>query len=210
MAQSNGGWFAGGMLGGGGLAYGGVTLALPGARLGEGPALRFSGYNSDYEYLSGTTRINGADSSAQAILLDQVSGAWGYINLGGGAQFINTNLSPPDPGNPRHGARFDATLDTDGAVSSNAWRADWYANYGLSQRDFQLLADVTRAVSFVDWRLGVLGGVQGDPDYSRTQLGAMAIHDFASGLELRVSGGATFQGGRGTDGYVSLAASQPF
>jgi hypothetical protein len=52
--------------------------------------------------------------------------------------------------------------------------------------------------------------VQGDPNYSRTQLGAVAIHAFASGLELRVSSGATFQGGRGTDGYVSLAFSQAF
>jgi hypothetical protein len=209
-AESDGGWFAGGMLGGGGLGYGGITLALPGAALGHGLAARLSGYYSDYRYFSGATRIDGKDTSGQVIALYQFSGDWGYSNLGAGGQFIDTRLTPVDPGNKRRGSRFDGTLDIDGALYADQWRADWYANYGINQRDYYAQTGVTRAVGLSGWRLGILGGVQGDVHYTRTQAGALIIRAFDTGLELRVSGGATFQSRRGTDGYISVGFSQPF
>jgi hypothetical protein len=101
-------------------------------------------------------------------------------------------------------------LENDGAFYADQWRADWYASYGIDQRNYLAQSGLTHAVGAGGLRLGVLGGMQGDANYTRSQAGALAIYAFSSGLEVRLSGGATFQAGRGTDGYVSLGLSQPF
>jgi hypothetical protein len=115
--------FAGGAAGDGLSGYAGVVRALPGGQLGKGLALRLSASGGSYEYRAGGTGIDGRFASAEAALVYQRSGDWGWVNLSGGPGITDIRLSPRDPANDRKGTRADIALQSDGALQiDRSWR----------------------------------------------------------------------------------------
>jgi hypothetical protein len=211
QTSTQGSWYAGGMLNQGGSGYAGVTLGVLGNDTANGLAARLSGYISSYEYMSGATRIDGQDTGGQLAALYQWSGDWGWANFGAGGRYVSVDLSPNDPGNTRKGSSADALLLTDGGYLNDGWRADWYGEYGVDQEAYFTRVGLSHTLNLAqNWHLGVEGSFQGDRYYSRSSAGALAIVDLDGGLELRASGGVTFQHATGDAGYAEITISQSF
>ena len=211
LAQDRGVWFVSGMLEQDLSASAGATFALPGSTLGNGWGARPSIFTSRYMYLSGITPISGQDTGGGVVGLYQISGAWGWANFGAGLRYVDTSLSPADPGNTRQGGRLDGDFVTDGGGISGLWRTDWYMEFGPDQQNYYLRGAESYALNDSgSLRLGFEAGLQGDRNYNRSNVGALLIAGLDSRLEMRLSAGATFQSGRGDQGYVLLGFSQPF
>lgn len=208
--KPSGSWFAGGMLEQQPSGFGGVTLSLPGFTLGDGWAVRASGYASQYTYRSNLQSIDGSDKGGQLTALYQLSGEWGWVDLGAGVRYVDVTLSPVDPGNRRQGGMVDGSLVAGGGWLADPWRVDGYAEYGVEQRAYYTRAGITHKIGSGQFRLGAEAGLQGDMYYDRKSTGALAIFGFENGLEMRLSSGVTFQPGRSERGYVALSFSQGF
>jgi hypothetical protein len=143
-AQDKGSIFAGGSVGEDRSAFLGGSIALPGATLGHGPAARAILSGGDYHYDSGGQEIKGDYGAADLALLYQFSGAWGYANIGGGAHYADTDLSPNDPGNQRQGSHWDAMVTADGARNMGDFRATAFGSYVFDVEDYYVRADLTR------------------------------------------------------------------
>jgi len=209
QATDQGVVFAGGTVSDDLSGYGGAVVALPGGALGRGLALRASGNVGRYEYRAGERLIHGDFAGGEVSLVEQLSGAWGYANLGVGGRFEQTNLHPLDLTNNRRGARWDAGLTTDGGLIRNAWRLGWYGGYGPVVEDYQARLDLTRRAGS-RLRLGIEGGAQGDPTYHRFGAGVLGIVRIGRATDFRLSGGGTQQPGRGARAYAALAVAQLF
>ena len=102
-AQDSGVAYAGGGVGDGRNAYAGAVIALPGATLGNGVAIRAGGSAGSYDYETGATQIEGKYVSGEVALFYQTSGDWGWTNFGAGPRVTDPSLSPLDPANERAG-----------------------------------------------------------------------------------------------------------
>lgn len=202
--------FAGGTVSESLSGHAGAVVALPGHRLGDGPALRGSVAAGRYEYTSAGTQITGKYKGADIGLVSQHSGAWGWANLSAGAHFSDTSLTPDDPGNALRGSRWDLALQTDGALESKSWRLGWYGSYGVFDETYQAKLALGRRVGANDLRLGVEGGIQGDPSYTRGFAGVFASRHIARNTTLQISAGASEQAGRSARAYGSIALSTLF
>lgn len=60
------------------------------------------------------------------------------------------------------------------------------------------------------WRLGVEGGVQGDPNYESYKAGAVASVKLENELEVRIAGGGVFQDDKNAKPYLSVGFSVLF
>lgn len=209
-AQDTGVVYAGGGVGEGRNVYAGAVIALPGATLGHGIALRAGGGAGSYEYESGGTLIDGDYVSGEAALVYQTSGEWGWANFGAGPRVTDTRLSPLDPANERAGTRWDLALQTDGAVGYR-WRLGWFGSLGVFDEAFITEARFGSLVhEESQTRLGLEAGVAGDETYTRGYLGLFASTQIAPKTEVRLSGGLSEQRGRSARGYAALSLSRTF
>ena len=208
-AQDRGVAYAGGSVGDGANGYAGALVALPGGELGKGLAVRAGVSGGEYRYRAGE-RIDARYVGAEVALAMQASGDWGYGSISAGGRVTDTRLSPVDPGNRLRGTRFDAVLQTDGALG-NTWRLGWFGSYGINDRTYIAQARASHLVHGASGtRLGLEGGTQGDRTYNRDSLGAFGSTRLAPKWEGLISGGATFQEGRDAKPYVTLAVSRVF
>ncbi|WP_066557219.1 cellulose biosynthesis protein BcsS [Croceicoccus bisphenolivorans] len=209
-APDDGVAYAGATVGDGYNAYAGAVVALPGASLGNGLAVRGSVSLGEYRYDSGGTRIKADYKSAELALVYQTSGSWGWANFSAGPRLTDTKTDPSDPGNRREGTRVDGALTTDGALGNN-WRLGWFGSYGAgdeayyTQLRFGPLLDAPSQT-----RIGVEGSLQGDETYDRHAVGLFASTAIARNMELRLSGGVGKTDGRDRDGYAAIAISRLF
>jgi hypothetical protein len=206
-AQDKGSIFAGGSVGEDRSAFLGGSIALPGATLGHGPAARAILSGGDYHYDSGGQEIKGDYGAADLALLYQFSGAWGYANIGGGAHYADTDLSPNDPGNQRQGSHWDAMVTADGARNMGDFRATAFGSYVFDVEDYYVRADLTRALGAT--RLGVEGVVLGDPSYQRRMVGLVVGYAPVSSWEIRLSAGYS-DSDTHNGGYAALLFSRAF
>jgi hypothetical protein len=201
--------FAGGAAGDGLSGYAGIVHALPGSVLGKGLAVRGSVSGGSYEYDSEAVQIDGRFASAEAALVYQLSGPWGWANVSAGPRISDVSLSPGDPSNDRRGTRVDLALQSDGALLLNSsWRLGWLGSLGVRDGTYFSRADLGRVIApRSQTRLGLEAGLQGDPNYRSASLGLFAATQLTSQLEGRVSAGASDQEGRHARPYATLGLS---
>lgn len=207
LAQDRGVAFGGGETGDDRSGYFGVTWALPGARLGEGWAVRGLASAGRYDYDGATDWIEAEFVQADVVLLRQSSGDWGYFNLGAGARFTDTDLTPDDPGNEREGGHWDGVVTADGMATGGGWRAGGYAVYGVRMQEYFVRGEVTRALGAGPFRVGVEVLADGDENYSRQGAGVVGAYETAAGFSVRAAVG---QRGDDDDTYVSLGLTRTF
>lgn len=172
-------------------AYAGLTIAPPGSRIGEGWAVRTSVSGSKYEYQSNGIGIEGKEVRGEVAVLHQWSGAWGYADVGLGARYVNTDLSPQDPGNERRGVRWAPTLSVTGQRVMGPWRVAGFASTGIGDDDYFVRGELTRAVSS-QVRFGVEAAADGDPSYERQKVGAVLSFAPADTWEVTFAAGALY------------------
>jgi hypothetical protein len=204
--------FAGGAAGDGLSGYAGVVHALPGSALGKGLAVRGSVSGGSYEYDSGSVPIDGRFAAAEAALVYQLSGPWGWANFSAGPRISDVSLSPGDPSNDRQGTRVDLAMQSDGALLlDQSWRLGWLGSVGVRDGTYFSRVDLGRVIApRSQTRLGFEAGFQGDPSYRSASVGLFAATRLASKLEGRVSGGAADREGRHPKPYATLGVSLLF
>ncbi|HKR93166.1 cellulose biosynthesis protein BcsS [Novosphingobium sp.] len=203
-------WFVGGSIDQGQSAYGGAIVALPGARLGSGLALRASAVAGNYEYVTGGQKIEGDYTGGEVALVYQTSGHWGWASFSAGPRVTDTRLKPVDPGNKRLGTRVDAAFQTDGALDGRQWRASWQASYAVNDEAYQTQIRLAHKFGDGRYRLGVEGGVLGDPSFRKANGGLHAALPLTGRAEIQLGGGLTFQEGRNAKPYGSVGISSVF
>lgn len=180
-------------------AYLGVSVPLPGARVGEGFAVRGIVGGSKYRYSGSVGDVHGRDIRADVSLLYQVSNAHNYFDFGVGARFIDTKLDPRDPTNSREGQHAEAVFSASGQQNYGPWYASEFGSYGTFGRDYFVRGDLTHTI-YGPFRLGVEAETDGARDYARRSVGGVLAYSTAPGWEVRLSGGATDQSHR-SGGY---------
>ena len=201
--------FAGGSVGDGRSAYAGAVVSLPGASLGKGLAVRGSVNAGTYRYENGTGRIDADYRGAEAAVVYQLSGDWGWTNLAAGPRVSNLDLSPDDPANKRRGTTWDLGLQVDGAQQLGSdWRLDYLGSVGVVRGAYQARLGLGRKTrEATQTRLGVEGAIQGDPRYTTFSTGLFVATQVARDFEGQLSAGARHQEGRSLKPYVSLGLS---
>ena len=203
-------WFTGGTVSDTLSAYGGAIVSLPGARLGKGLALRGSVNGGTYSYDLSAGEVDAKYAGAEAALVYQGSGPWGWANVSVGPRYTHTSLSPDDPGNKSSGSRWDVGLQTDGAFDGRAWRLSWVGSIGPIDGAYEARAQLGRKIGAQKYRIGIEGGIMGNPSYSKGIAGAFAAAAIGRDMELQVGGGVTIQEGRAAKPYGSVGLSQLF
>lgn len=201
--------YAGGSAGQGTNGYLGAVVALPGASLGHGLALRSTATAGDYRYRTDGTLIHGKYVGGEVALVYQLSGDWGWANLSAGPRVTDTSLAPVDFHNDRRGTRVDVGLQADGAFNlSPKWRMTYLGSVGVRDGAYLVKADVGPFVdSKSQTRIGVEGALQGDPSYNAESAGLFVSTQVAKTTTLQISGGLRDESGNGTGAYVALGTS---
>jgi hypothetical protein len=208
-AQDSGVVYAGGSAGDGAGGFAGGLVALPGGSLGHGLAVRVGVNGGTYHYTT-TTPIDARYIGAEAALVYQTSGDWGWASFSAGPRLTDTRLSPVDSVNKLRGTRLDAGLQTDG-VLGNDWRLGWFGSYGIRNESYIAQARITRLVDAGSrTRLGVEASIQGDPSYTRGNFGLHVATGLGTKWEGSLTAGASEQAGRGPKPFVSLGVSRTF
>lgn len=204
--------FAGISYGRGISTYAGVTHSLPGGTLGNGLAIRVAGSAGTFSYLEGATEFDGRYAGAELALVSQHSGSWGWANISAGPRVNNLSLSPEDPDNDLIGTSFDLGLGTDGSLNLDSnWRAGWRLSGGIFKKTYQTRVSLSRLVQKnKNVRVGLDGGLQGDPQYSSKSAGAFVSSSLGSSIDGQLSVGLSDQEGRGAAPYIGLGLSKLF
>ena len=199
--------FGGVGLGADRLAFVGATVPVGTARGSQGLALRgiVSGSQNRYDGAGG--RVKSEQGRAEAALLYQRWGGWGYFDAGVGGRYTDTDLSPDDPGNPNRGSQWDPMVSVSGeSARANPWQVAGFASYGFSSEDYYVRGELTRAVGG-GLRLGVEAIFDGDPNYDRRRAGVVAAFGGAD-WQLRLAvGGADSRARDGAYGSVGVRRS---
>ncbi len=198
------GFAGGGISGNDASGYAGAVVAMPGGALGRGLAVRASLNGGRYEYVSDGFEIDAQYRGAEAALVYQTSGTWGWANFSAGPRLTNLDLSPNDPGNDRRGTRVDLGLQSDGALELNDWRLNWLGS--VTARDKAYLAQLAagRLVHMSrQTRVGAEASIQGDERYTAFGAGSFASTQLVGNLEGRIAGGISDQEGRRARPYVT-------
>ncbi|MDB5689979.1 MAG: hypothetical protein JWL91_1855 [Sphingomonas bacterium] len=207
-AQDSGIALAGGIAGKTPSGYVGAVVALPGASLGRGPALRAVAALSKYSYNTASAKVDGRATALTLAGVHQWSGEWGYANLAAGLSYHDTHLSPDDPNNANRGERWDGIVALDGMRNFHAWRLGGYGSYGFALKEYYARLEITHPLAG-SIRLGGEGVLQGDPSYRRRLYGAVLYFVPGAGWEVRISGG--MQADRpDRSAYASIALSRAF
>lgn len=209
QAQNKGVIYAGAAVGDGEGGYLGGLVALPGNTLGDGLAVRGGVNGGTYRYRT-DQRIEATYVSAEVALVYQFSGEWGWANVAAGPRITDISLDPDDPGNKLRGTRFDAGVQTDGALG-NQWQTSWFGTWGIRNEAYIGQLRLTRLISEASQtRVGVEGIVQGDPTYTRGSLGGHIATGLGGGWLGQFSAGASEQAGRKARPYAALGLSRLF
>ncbi|AOF94730.1 cellulose biosynthesis protein BcsS [Sphingobium sp. RAC03] len=209
QAEDRGVIYAGGGAGDGAGGYAGGLVALPGASLGHGVAVRAGVNGGTYRYRA-SERIEATYLGAEIALVYQFSGDWGWANVSAGPRVTDTDLDPDDPGNKLRGTRLDAGLQSDGSLG-NHWRLGWFGSWGVRNESYIAQLRLTRLLDEgSQTRVGLEGILQGDPTYKRGSLGGHVSTALGSNWQGQVSIGASEQAGRKAKPYASLGISRVF
>ena len=200
QAQTTGAVFAGADYGRDWSAAVGIVAAPIDSRW----AVRAIASTGGYDYNSNGGTVDADYNQAEVVLLHQRSGSWGYFNVGGGARYTDTTLSPDDVGNGRRGGNWDALITADGVRRAGDWETGAFASYGIDMQEYYVRGRITRRVGSDSFRLGVEVVAQGDQTYDRQGVAVVALRRVGS-LELVASAGV-----RGGDGQVSLGVVRTF
>ena len=204
--------FAGGTLGPNeSAAYTGAVVALPGGELGRGVAVRASLNGGRYEYVANGLKVDADYRGAEAALVYQMSGRWGWANLSAGPRLTTLKLSPQDPSNNRRGTRLDLGLQLDGGLELHEWRVNWLSAVAVTDRAYltQLaLGRMIRAGSRT--RLGAEASIQGDRRYVKVSAGSFASTPLGSNVEARVAAGLSDQKDRQVQPYLAAGMTLLF
>lgn len=203
-------WFTGGTISDSTSVYAGAIKALPGARLGKGLALRGSLNGGTYSYDAAVTKIDAKYVGGEVAAVYQFSGSWGWANVSAGPRYTYTDLSPSDPGNKREGSRWDVGVQTDGALDGPDWRLGWAGSVGPFDGAYEARVQVGRKLAGQKYRMGLEGGVMGNPTYSKSIAGAFVAASVAKNMDLQLGAGATFQEGRKAHPYGAIGLSRVF
>lgn len=190
--------------------YAGGVVSFPGAQLGDGLALKGATSAGRYEYEATGSLIEADYVGAELGLVYQKSGEWGWANVSAGPRFTHTNLSPNDPGNALRGDQWDLGLQTDGALDGPKWRLGWYGSVGAFDGAYQAQLRLGHRVTQDDLRIGVEGGILGDPSYTRGFGGLFVSKALGGHVEVLLSAGASDQAHRGPRAYGSISLSKLF
>ncbi len=176
----------------------------------SGFGIRASGFTGQYNYDGGPSgQVHARFSGAQIEALYQYAKGATWLNIGVGVSDIDTDLSPFDPSNRRHGNQAEALVSLDGGHVSGPWRLDGYGSYGTRLEDFSVRGSLTHAIDGI-WRAGLEGAVEGDPTYNEERLGPTAGVQINPSTDLLAAVGVDYQAGRGTGGFVRLAFEHSF
>jgi hypothetical protein len=207
LAASGGGAFAqptvfGGVaFGSDELAYLGVTVPLNTS--GTGLAVRGIASGSEYNYHSNGVKIDGRQVRGDVSLLAQTSTPNVYADVGIGARYIDTHLSPNDPFNPARN-HWEAAVSASFQAQKDLWRVTGFSSYGFEQHDYFIRADLSRVVTR-NVRLGVETLFDGDRTYDRRRFGLLAAYSTSPRWEAQVSiGGADSNTRNGAYGGISF------
>ena len=176
----------------------------------DGFGVRASGFDGTYQYNGGPTgRVRGDFSGADLQVIYQYTNANTWVNAGVGASYIDTRLTPFDPGNRRHGGQTEALFSLDGGHVWGPWRVDGYGSYGELLDDYSVRGSLTHTLSRL-WRAGLESSADGDPTYTEERVGPLAALRIGASSEALISAGVAHQSGRGDGGYVRLAFKHSF
>lgn len=192
VAQAAGTVFGGVVFGGDNTAYLGASIPLPGARVGEGLAVRGIVAGTQYEYDSSIGRIEGEQVQADLSLIYQFSSATTYFDIGLGARYVDTQLEPDDPGSSRDGGQWEVVVSASGQQTFGPWQLSQFGSYGFDAQDYYVRGDVTHQIGGA-FRLGVEVQIDGSEDYDRQRYGAVLGFSPSPDWSIKVSGGVTEQ-----------------
>lgn len=210
-AQSDVTVFAGGKLDVADSAYAGASVGLPGSVDGKGWAVRGSIYTGGYDYQNGPTTIEADFTGGQAELVYRFGSGPTWGSVGVGYRYVDTDLSPGDPGNRREGGQGEMIVSLDGGHVSGPWRVDWYGSYGFQLDDYDALASLTHTVgSSGRVRAGLEIAADGDSNYSAYHIGPVLGVKVGDQAEFQISAGLSDGDDRGSDGYVRVGFYRSF
>jgi hypothetical protein len=202
--------FTGGQIDFSNFAFIGVTVALPGATIGKGFALRVSVDNGGYSYINdplGTVKANFSGGELDAVYSITKSNVW--TDLGAGVRYSYTGLTPYDPTNTLRGAQTEFVASADGGAQGGPWRVDWLGAYGTRLYDYQARIGLTHTLT-PKWRVGGEVYAEGDPSYHLNQVGPIAAVEFTDRSELEFSGGWSWESGFPSRNYLRASFFQRF
>jgi hypothetical protein len=186
--------------------YAGAVVALPSGELGRGVAVRASLNGGRYEYVANGLKVEADYRGAEAALVYQMSGRWGWANFSAGPRLTKLQLSPRDPNNDRRGTELDLGLQVDGGWELREWRATWLSSIAVSDRAYLTQLALGRAIKASrQTRLGAEVGVQGDKHYTKISAGSFAASPLGHNVEGRVAAGLSHQRDREIQPYLSAA-----
>lgn len=197
--------FAGGTFGAhNAAAYTGALVALPGGKLGRGVAMRASLNGGRYDYVANAVRVEGDYRGAEAALVYQTSGRWGWANFSAGPRLTTLELSPHDPSNNRRGTRLDLGLQIDGGLELPKWRVNWLGSLATTDTAYLTQISLGRVIERSrQTRLGAEVSLQGDKRYARGSVGSYVATRIGRNVEGRIAAGLSHQKDRERQPYLS-------
>lgn len=197
--------FAGGTLGTKeSAAYTGAVVVLPGGELGRGVAVRASLNGGRYEYTADDFQVEANYRGAEAALVYQLSGQWGWANFSAGPRLTTLKLSPQDPNNDRQGTHLDLGLQLDGALELHEWRVNWLSSVAVSDRAYLTQVGLGRLIiARTRTRLGAETSLQGDTRYAKISAGSFVSTPIGRNVDGRVAAGLSHQKDRELKPYLS-------
>jgi hypothetical protein len=186
-------------------------ISLPGSSLGRGFGIRAGTNGGEYQYDADGTQIGAEYVGGEVALVYQISGSWGWANFSAGPRISYLDLTPNDPGNKLQGTKVDAGIQTDGAYNINELRISWFGSYGIVNESYLAKLQLGYVVGERSGtRIGIEGGIQGDPVYTKGNLGVFISTSLMKDVEIQIATGATEQAGRSARAYVTIGLSKLF
>lgn len=203
-------WFVGGSLSDSSNGYGGVVHALPGARLGDGLAVRAAVTGGQYRYDAAEVTIHGDYVGGEIALVVQRSGQWGWANFSLGPRITDTSLSPGDPSNDRSGTRVDLGIQGDGTIKFGAVRTHWYAAFAPFDETYNGRLQIGRVLQNERYELGFDGRLIGDPYFAQQSLGGYLGAPLTEAINFELGSGIVWNDADEKKAYASVSFSSVF
>jgi hypothetical protein len=196
-----------------GVAFAGASslVALPQGQLGSGLAVRASVNAGRYQYDANGLEFDATYRGAEAALVYQESGRWGWANFSAGPRVSKLKLSPKDTANSRVGSPLDFGAQVDGALELKKWRLNWLGSVTLDDKAYLTQLAIGRMVEESrQTRLGAEAAVQGDGRYTKVSTGIFSSTRLGKSFEGRISLGVSDQKGRDLQPYIAAGTSLLF
>lgn len=203
-------FFAGGQLDYSNFVFMGATVAVPGATIGHGFAVRGLVSTGGYSYSNttlGIVKANFGGGELDGVYQLTHGTFWG--NFGVGVNDTYTGLTPDDLGNRRRGNQAELRLSLNGGNISGPWRIDYDGFYGTRLNDYAARLGLTHSLSS-QWRLGAEFYAEGDPTYNLYAVGPYAGVMIGPRNEITFSGGESWESGFAARPYARALISQTF